>query len=85
VFPLTLVDVTDSPTPTWKNGSGGNVILPAATTPPSLGVESSHGDALLEFVGNNGVTNTINNAPPQDHHHPTRVAISAGSVQVPPL
>lgn len=80
IFPILLLDVLDSPTPLWVTGTNQPVILPAATTPPSLKlVASDNAYDLLEIRGNDGSTNTVINPPAGDHDHAFKVIISAGS------
>ena len=79
-FPLQLEDIATVPAPTWVNGLGNNIILPAPVgTKPSLRVESAAGDLLLSIAGNNGTTNSINNPPALAEHVEARIVISGGA------
>lgn len=80
IFPIMLLDVLESPAPLWITGTNQPVILPTASTPPSLKlVASDNAYELLEIRGNNGSTNTIINPEAGDHDHAFKVIISAGS------
>lgn len=81
ILPLLLEDAASSPTPTWKDNSNVNVILPAAG-PPSLFLESTNGETILEFRGANGVTNLLFNPSPLPDDRVARIRIT-GNVSLP--
>ncbi|CAG1007069.1 Aldose sugar dehydrogenase YliI [Phycisphaerales bacterium] len=80
IFPLEADDVDDIPTPTLRDVSGASIILPAASTPPTVRLENASGELLLAFVALDGVSNTIVNPAALAAHAPLRVHISAGSL-----
>ncbi|TDJ69502.1 MAG: hypothetical protein E2O39_11470 [Planctomycetota bacterium] len=78
VFPLVLEDVADQPAPAWvRDTDQGEVVLSAGNA--SVRIETGLGQLLLEFAGNDGVTNTVTNPGPLVVHEAVRVRIDAGS------
>ncbi len=82
-FPLSIDDVVEPPPPTWRTPQGSDLILPAAAVQPSLRLESSAGELLLEFRGQNGGSNQRINPAALSVHTPVRVRVSAGSLAAP--
>lgn len=81
ILPLLLEDAASSPAPTWKDDSNANVIL-AASGPPSLFLESTNSETVLEFRGANGVTNLVFNPPALSTDKIMRLRV-AGNVSLP--
>ena len=79
VQPLLLEDVAS--TPVWLNDVNANVILPAVG-PPSVFLESTNGNLVLEFRGANGVTNLVINPPELSTDMIMRLRVT-GSVSLP--
>ncbi|MBL9162806.1 MAG: PQQ-dependent sugar dehydrogenase [Planctomycetaceae bacterium] len=80
-FPLEVVDVAASPTPTWvQAASAANVILPAANPSQSeLRLESAAGALLLKLAAFNGTSNSMTNPATLPDHADVRVVVVAGS------
>jgi len=86
IFPLEGDDIASSPAPTWVAASASSpVVLPPASTPPSLRLEHATGALLLEFEGEDGLANQIQNPASLATHAPLRIRVSAGSLASPLL
>lgn len=80
ILPLELDDVIDTKTPEWIDSSGTHVILPGGINPPTLSIESTLSELIVEFSGLDGMSNLITNEPPLNEHVPIRVIIEAGDI-----
>lgn len=81
IQPLLLEDAASTPVPTWKDNSNSSIILPAAG-PPSLFLESTNSETVIEFRGANGVTNLVINPAALADHEVMRIRIT-GNVSLP--
>ncbi|MFG0259003.1 MAG: PQQ-dependent sugar dehydrogenase [Phycisphaerales bacterium JB041] len=82
VFPLELIDVTDSPAPSWDDTTGVPLTLPAGSPPGALVLEDPAGGLLLELRGiDGGMNEVINPAALNEHAHP-RLVLRAGSASL---
>jgi glucose/arabinose dehydrogenase/PKD repeat protein len=77
VFPLMTDDVPGGAT--WKDEIGSSVILPGGGTQPRLRLESGTGSLLLQYSGNNGVTNIVTDPAALPGDVAVRVMIDGGS------
>lgn len=82
IFPLQMRDIEIPPQIRWVNGSGAPIVLPAATTPPSLTVGGADGSTLVVVRGFDGVTNTVIDAAPLGAHIYVRLHLAGGSAGV---
>jgi len=79
IFPLDIEDVVQDPAPRWVIAAGGApALLPQATPPHSLRLESAQSALVLELRGANGATNTVINPPPLQSHIDARLTFRAG-------
>ena len=84
VFPLITNDVVSGAT--WRNELGSDLILASGAPAPSVRMEAGDGSLLLQFTGNDGLTNTVTNPPALPNDVPARVVVDGGSpgVSLPP-
>lgn len=80
LLPLLLEDAAGTPVPLWQDNSTVNVILPSAGTPPSVFLESTNSETIIEFRASDGVTNLVINPPPLSTDTIARLRIVAGSL-----
>lgn len=80
VVSLTLDDIVEMPSPQWIDSLGEDIILPAASRAPSLRVESTANELILEFSGLDGISNLVTNTPPLPEHKPVRLTIDSGDL-----
>lgn len=79
VYALETDDLVQDPVPQWVSAASGTpVILPIASPQPSVRLESAAGALLLDFRGNDGVTNAVTNPAPLAQHVDVRVTLEAG-------
>jgi glucose/arabinose dehydrogenase/PKD repeat protein len=77
VFPLITNDVTGGAT--WKDESTFPMILPPGSPQPDLRIESGTGALLLQFTGNDGLTNNVSDPLALLTDVAIRVTIDGGS------
>ncbi len=80
IIALELDDIVEEPIPKWVDSFGGNIILPQSGNPPRLSVTTIRGDLILEFRGQNGISNLVNNPPDLDDHLPIIVELNSGDI-----
>ncbi len=81
VLPLLGDDAADVPPAAWTQTVGGQpAILPPASPPPFIRLESPQGETILEFHALNGVSNQLVNPAPLSQHVPIRLHVSAGGL-----
>ncbi len=76
LFPLALDDVAASPAPTLLDETGNEPILPAGAF---IRLESGAQQLLLNFRGEDGTRNAIENPPALMQHVPLRAVIAGGN------
>jgi len=76
LFPLALDDVANSPTPALLDEAGNEPILPAGAF---IRLESGKQELLLNFRGQDGTRNAIDNPAALTQHVPLRVVIAGGN------
>lgn len=80
IEPLVLSDVSVVPTSRWRDGTGGDVVLPAADgLPGALRLEVPDAGALLVIAGVDGAVNALSNPPPLEEHGSVRAVFHAGA------
>ncbi len=76
--PLEISDIASIPTPCWTEESGTDVILPPASPPPSLRLESAGGGLLLAFIADGGQSNRLSNPETPAGHGALQIVCDAG-------
>ncbi|MBC8125542.1 MAG: PQQ-dependent sugar dehydrogenase, partial [Gloeobacteraceae cyanobacterium ES-bin-144] len=80
IFPIILTDILVSPAPEWKNTANQTYVLPVSPTAHRVRIVAEDDDfSLLEFLGNDGLTNLVTNFPSGSHDHAFKIQIEAGS------
>ena len=78
IEPIVLSDVSIIASPTWRDASGRDVILPSGSPQPFLRLEVAGVGTLLEWTGRDGTADDLSNPPALSTHGPLHAVCAAG-------